>query len=275
MNQQSTTGHGDTVPPLAGLISLTGRVAVVTGSARGIGRAIASRLMEAGASLVVADVDGERATTTASELAAEHGGNAIGVEVDVTDHAALAGLASNAVGEFGRLDIWVNNAGILASFPVSEMSDDEWNRMIGINLGGAVFGAQAAARAMTDLGNGGVIVNIASMASFRTPSPGILAYAAAKHAILGVTKSLAVEFGGAGIRAVAVAPARVDTPGLREALASHSAAGKKDVNAVVSAPLGRSTTADDIARAVLFAASDLAAMVSGSVIVVDGAELAR
>lgn len=178
------------------LISLAGRGAVVTGGAMGIGYAIARRLVEAGASVLLGDVaDAEKPART---LSAEAGGTVIGAYLDVTDAAAIASTAERAERDLGSLDIWVNNAGIYPSTPVLEMTDDDWDRVLDVNLRGSFIGAREATRRMADAGRNGVIINIASTAGFQASGPGVAHYVSSKHAVVGLTKSLAVELGPAG-----------------------------------------------------------------------------
>ncbi|KQT52318.1 MULTISPECIES: SDR family NAD(P)-dependent oxidoreductase [unclassified Aureimonas] len=257
---------------LADLISLAGRTAVVTGGATGIGKAIATRLAEAGATVVIGDLNAEMASATASTLpgAAAH----VGSSLDVNDHASVTALADLAMSETGRLDIWVNNAGIYPSRPVLEITDAEWDRVMDLNLRGTFFGAREAALRMQ--ANKGVIVNIVSTAAFNSSNGANPAhYVASKHAVAGLTKSLAVELGAKGIRAVGVAPTLTETPGVEAKRAEGAAVNEALVRYGQSLPLGRLGLPDDIARVVLFAASDFAGFVTGTVIPVDGGDLAR
>lgn len=255
---------------LAELVSLEGRAAVVTGAARGLGRAIAGRLAEAGASVVLADVDEPGAQAACDEISRRHGGTHSATELDVAKTPSIVAAAGAAVEQFGRLDIWVNNAGIYPSTPVLEMADAEWDRVVRVNLTGSFAGAREAARRMVAAGHGGVIVNLASIAGLRGRGPSIPHYVATKHAIVGLTKQLALEFAGTGIRVLAVAPTTIVTPGVEEGLGHPP-----DLEARLTAPLGRAGRPDDVARVVLFCASDLAVFMTGSTLVVDGGEMAR
>ncbi len=252
---------------LIDLLSMAGRSAVVTGGGRGIGAATVRRLAEAGASVVAADLD----VAAAEKVAADAPGNVIAAAVDVADSASLAQLADLAVSEFGRLDVWVNNAGIYPTTgPAIEATDEFIDRMLEVNVRGTFAGAREAARRMTE---GGVIVNVASTAGFRA-APGISAYVASKHAVVGLTKNLAIELGPAGVRVVGVAPGVIDTPGVQEQLAPLKEAGL-DVGARMTRTLlGRAGQPDDVARVITFLASDLAAWVTGDVVAVDAGALA-
>jgi NAD(P)-dependent dehydrogenase (short-subunit alcohol dehydrogenase family) len=172
---------------VAQLISLEGRAAVVTGGARGIGLAIARRLAEAGASVLVGDVDKAGAEEAAETIARESGQRVAGAELDVTDGASIAAAADWAVGELGGLDIWVNNAGIYPSTPLLEMTDRDWDKVLGVNLRGTFIAAREAGRRMAQAGHGGVIINLASVAGYRAAGPGICHYVSSKHAVRGLT----------------------------------------------------------------------------------------
>jgi NAD(P)-dependent dehydrogenase (short-subunit alcohol dehydrogenase family) len=254
--------------PLADLLSLAGRAAVVTGGGRGIGAATVRRLAEAGASVVAGDLD----RASVDDVATSTPGTVVAATVDVTDSASLAALAERCVAEFGRLDIWVNNAGIYPTTgPAIDATDDFIDRMLQVNLRGTFAGAREAAKRMA---TGGVIVNVASTAGFRA-APGISAYVASKHAVVGLTKNLALELAARGIRVVGVAPGVIDTPGVQEQLAPLREAGL-DVGATMNKTLlGRAGQPDDVARMIAVLASDLAAWVTGSVLPVDAGDLAR
>jgi NAD(P)-dependent dehydrogenase (short-subunit alcohol dehydrogenase family) len=257
---------------ITSLVDLTGRVAVVTGGAKGIGAATVRRLAEAGASVVAADLDLEGAQQTAKDVAEATGARVEARSCDVSDTATLAALADGAVADFGGLHIWVNNAGIYPTTgPVLDATDAFVDRMLQVNVRGTYAGAREAAKRMSD---GGVIVNLASTAGFSGAS-GISAYVSSKHAVVGLTKALANEFGPLGIRVLAVAPTIIDTPGVRDQMAPLKAAGL-DIEAAISAnPLGRAGMPDDIARVIFFCASDLSALMTGSTLLVDAGILAR
>jgi NAD(P)-dependent dehydrogenase (short-subunit alcohol dehydrogenase family) len=257
--------------PLADLLSLAGRRAVVTGGARGIGAAIVRRLAEAGADVIAADLDAGAAADLAAEVTAETGRRVVGAQADVADSSTLAAVADRALDELGGLEIWVNNAGIYPTTgPVVDASDDFVDRLLRVNVRGTFAGAREAARRMT---GGGVVVNIASTAGFRA-TPGLSAYVTSKHAVIGLTKNLALELGPLDIRVVGVAPGAIETPGVHEQMAPLRAAGI-DIEAMMKRNLlGRAGRPDDVARMVVVAASDLAAWVTGDVFVVDAGALA-
>jgi len=191
--------------------------------------------------------------------------------LDIADTASLAAAADLAVAELGGLEIWVNNAGIFpTSGPALDVDDAFLDRMLQLNVRGTFAGAREAARRMT---GGGVIVNLASTAGFKA-NAGISAYVASKHAVVGVTKALALDLGPLGIRVLAVAPTIIDTPGVRDQLAPLAAAGLDVEARVATNPLGRMGVPDDVARVVLFCCSDMAAFMTGSTVAVDAGSLA-
>lgn len=255
---------------LADLLSLVGRTAVVTGGGGGIGAATVARLAEAGANVVIADLDLAAATATAMVVAQATGSEVIATIADVSDTASLSAVADLAVESFGSLDIWVNNAGVYpVTGPAIDADDALIDRLLTINVRGTFAGAREAAKRMTA---GGVIVNLASTAGFR-PAVGISAYVASKHAVVGLTKNLALEFAPLDIRVVGVAPGVIDTPGVQAQLAPLKAAGL-DVGARMNKTLfGRAGQPDDVARVITVLVSDLSAWVTGVVVPVDAGSL--
>lgn len=247
-------------PPLTELISLVGRTAVVTGGARGIGAAIVSRLAEAGATVYAADIEWDEV--------ASRGGRRVVSDVTASDGPQI--LVDLAMDETGRLDIWVNNAGIYPAVHILEMSDADWDEVLDLNLRAAFRSAREAARVMTQ----GVIVNVVSNAGMAA-GPASAHYVASKHGLAGLTKSLAVDLASRRIRVVGVAPGVTRSDGLTDKMDDLRSAGWGDLGEYTarSAPLGRMATPDEIARVVLFAVSDLAAYVTGTTIVADGGQL--
>lgn len=260
---------------LGELLSLEGKVVVVTGGAVGIGFATAKRFAEAGADVVVADLDKKGADAAAEQLLA-FGHRAIGVEADVADELSVSQLAERAKLELGTIDVWVNNAGIYPSVPVLDMTASDWDRVLDINLRGTFLGAREAAKRMIADGHGGVIVNLASTAGFKAAGPGVAHYVSSKHGVRGLTKSLAVELGAYGIRVLAVAPTLIDTPGIAAGREAFKAAGIGDLLDTMASrePLGRTGVPDDVARVILFCASDMAMLMTGSTLPVDAGDLA-
>lgn len=259
---------------IAELVSLAGRVAVVTGGGRGLGKAIAHRLAEAGADVLIGDIDGELAAAAAQDLDARHDARVIATVMDVTDSDSVAAAADIAVGKLGAVDIWVNNAGVFPFVPLGELTDTVWDNVMAVNVRGALAGARQAMRCMLASDRGGVIVNIASTAGFRGVSPGLSAYVASKHAVRGLTRQLAMELAPHGIRVLGVAPTYCVTEGnllAAQALGGPDVTGA-DIAAMVSSKLGRVGVPDDVARAVLFCASDLSIYMTGSTLLVDAGE---
>ena len=267
------------LPPLNDLISLDGRVAVITGAGRGIGAGIARRLAEAGAAILVSDLDEPSADAIANELQAG-GHRAEACHIDVTDTASVEAAAHTAVERLGRLDIWVNNAGIYSFDPIETMDDATFDATMDVNLRGAFIGSRAAARHMVEHGRGGVILNLASTQSFRAGGIGLIHYNTSKTGIVGLTRSLANELAPHGIRALALAPTLVQTPtteAAKEQLAEIMGTDQDPWEILVKmfVPLGRHAVPDDIARVALFCVSDLASFMTGATIPVDGGHLAR
>jgi NAD(P)-dependent dehydrogenase (short-subunit alcohol dehydrogenase family) len=154
--------------PLGDLISLAGRTAVVTGAAWGLGKATARRLAEAGASVLIGDIDVDKATATAKEISDAYGKRVLSVRMDVTDSADIISAAELAVSEFGSIDIWVNNAGIPSFTPLLELTEEAWDTVMAVTLRGLFVGSREAARRMISAGKGGVIVNLSSPEECRT-----------------------------------------------------------------------------------------------------------
>jgi 3-oxoacyl-[acyl-carrier protein] reductase len=240
---------------------LSGRVAVVTGAASGIGRASAIRLADAGAEVVCADRNIDGATVTAQSIEAG-GGRATTRAVDVTDAAGVDDLVAAAVADHGRLDVMANIAGIMHRSPVVETDDADFDRVLGVNLKGVFHGCRAAARVMVEAGRGS-IVNMAS-AAVDQPAPGLACYGMAKAGLVQLTKVLALEVGESGVRVNAVAPGYVVTDMTRKA--DEEASSRYDDAMAGFAPLRRVGHPDDIAYAVLYLASDAARFMTGQIL---------
>ncbi|MCW2747339.1 MAG: Short-chain dehydrogenase/reductase, family [Nocardioidaceae bacterium] len=264
--------------PLSDMLNFTGKVAVVTGAAAGIGLALAYRLSEAGAHVVLADID-DRVHNEAKALT-DLGRSVSSKKLDVSLEEDSERVAQEVAAEHGHLDVWVNNAGIYPNSLIMEMPTDEWHRVMKINVDGTFFGSRAAARAMIPQGSG-VIVNVCSTSGFRVSNDGVAHYVTSKHAVNGLTKSLAREFGPSGIRVLGIAPVITAT---RNALDSALEYGKSQGTPLTEQefveryttkiPLGRVATPDEMALVMTFCVSDLASYVTGSIIPVDGGYLA-
>jgi NAD(P)-dependent dehydrogenase (short-subunit alcohol dehydrogenase family) len=262
--------------PIANLISLKGRAALVTGGAQGLGRAIADRLAEAGADVALADLNADLAREAALQISSQHGVKAVGVQMDVTDEESVSTATAEAASAIGAPTIWVNNAGLFPSIPVAQMSVDAWDQIYAVNTRGTFLGAREAVNQMGE--DGGVIINIVSTAGFQAPAPGLSAYVSSKHAVRGMTKAMALEFAPLGIRVLGVAPSYVPTEGniamATNMMAEAAAAGIElpPMDVMNQSLIGRTGTPDDIARVVLFAASDLSVIMTGSVLLADAGE---
>lgn len=245
--------------------AVTGRSAVVTGSGRGIGRGIALALAEAGADVVVTGRHHDEVEGVAAEVRAL-GRRGVAHPGDLRGNGSVTELADRAVAEFGRLDLWVNNAGGADDktvAPLQRTTDDTFRAMIELNLIVVFQGSKAAADRMT---RGGSIVNIASGAGMR-PAPNTGAYGAAKAAVLNLTSTMAIELAPAGIRVNAVSPGPVPTDSFRRVLDFTDA----QLDALAgTVPLGRLGTVEDIAAAVLYLLSPAASWVTGQNLLVSG-----
>jgi NAD(P)-dependent dehydrogenase (short-subunit alcohol dehydrogenase family) len=271
----------DTVatPSLADLISLKGRRALITGAARGIGLATAMRLAEAGADLLLGDLDEAGAREAARTVAAKHGTRVEATKLDVADSASMAAFAKAGVERLGGIDIFINNAGIYPGSSIADTSDDLWERIQSVNLRGTFNGCREAAKVMLAAPPSDrhrVIVNIASVAGVRGRL-GLAAYSAAKSGVIGLTRSVAVELAPHKIRVLCVTPSMAETPGVQEMRAAAKAAkgsegllADMEKSVLRAFPMGRTGQADEIARVILFCASELSAFMTGSNVLVDG-----
>src|SRR5574340_411416 len=252
-----------------GPYSLNGKNAAVTGAAMGIGMGIANRLAEAGANVLIADMNLDAATKTAADLAAKHGTKVVAVKLDVTADNAGDQLVAETVKAFGSIDILVNNAGIYPTKSMLEMDYALWDKTLTVNLRGLAFISKAVANQMIKQGGGGAMVNIASIDGIHPSFPGLAAYDASKGGVVMFTKNFALELGAKGIRVNAIAPGGIKTPG-----AGGDAIGI-DVEApfVPHIPLGRMGQPDDIGKVAAFLASDAAGYITGEAVVLDGRSL--
>ncbi|WP_158566708.1 SDR family oxidoreductase [Actinomadura craniellae] len=259
----------------ASLVRFDDAAAVVTGGAQGIGRGIAGRLAELGAAVTLVDID-PAVDAAAAALAERHATAVSARTLDVRRSADLAELAREVLTAGARRLVWVNAAGIYPSHLLPDLSDEDWDRVVGLDLTATFYGSRAAGLALRDAGLEGVIVNISSVAGFRVGRPpGLAHYAAAKHGVQGLTKALAVELGPYGIRAVAVAPGAVVTEGLVARFGDLDLEGGTDYfsTRAQEMPIRRPSLPDDVARAVCFLASHAAANITGVVLPVDAGQL--
>ena len=260
--------------PNSELLALKGQVAIVTGGAAGIGLAICRRLAEAGAVVVIADVMDETAQNAVLELE-QTGTKAAFFHCDVSDEESVCHLVDRTINEFGRIDVLVNNAGIYPHKPLGETGAGLFNRVLSINLTGAFLCSREIAGHMISRGQRGRIINIASIDALHPSSAGMAAYDASKGGLVSLTKSLALELGKYDIRVNTVAPGGIMTEGVKASMTSKTAAeGKAQLKRFLShTALGQMGRPDDVARVVLFLASDMANYITGSLIVVDGGYL--
>ena len=259
--------------PLLQLLDLSGRTAIVTGAGMGIGQAIARRLAEAGAAVVIADADAEAAESTAKELR-DAGLEARAVHCDVSVDGDVQALVHQATAWHGSLDVLVNNAGIFPITPVLDMTPAQFDHVLAVNLRGTFLCSKYAALRMRQQGKGGRIVNVTSIDALHPAQIGLAHYDASKHGVWGFTKNLALELAPYGIQVNAVAPGGVSTPGV----AHMTGTTGSDLDLALagfaaSIPLQRLGAPDDIARMVLVLTSDLSSYMTGSQVVVDGGAL--
>jgi len=264
--------------PLQELWRLDGRCAIVTGGAQGFGAAIARRLAEAGATVTIADRKAEEAVKAAERIGDETGSVCHARPVDIADEASVDDLVQSVESSVGPLDVLVNNAGVFSNYLSADMPIAEFARIIDVNVTGTFTCARAAIRTMTARGRG-VIVNVASVDALAPSAEGLAHYTTSKHAIAGLTRSLAMEVAPKGIRVNAVCPGAAMTEGAIEFVAAGAPAGI-DLEAqwsgiVDRTPLGRLCQPDDIGRAVVYLASDMAAFVTGALLPVDGGILVQ
>ncbi len=250
--------------------SLTGRVLLVTGAANGIGRAIALTAAQAGARVVVSDIQPEGEQTAQAIVAS--GGEAVFVPCDVANAQAVEQLVAAAVQHFGQLDVLVNNAGISGGAGLAhELEIDAWDRVMAVNLRGPFLCARAALPHL--MAAGGSIVNVASTYGL-IGAPLSAAYCASKGGLINLTRQLAVDYGPRQVRVNAVCPGYIDTDmgGARARLSPEgqaAAQARREANAARQ-PLGRQAQAEEVARVVVFLASGAASFMTGSVVTVDG-----
>lgn len=258
---------------VAQLFDLTGKGAIVTGGAMGIGQAVAFRLAEVGAGVMIADINLEAASQTVEQIKAR-GGTAQAVRADARSKEDAKKVVEATVEAFGSLDILVNNAGIYPSSPILQTSEEMWDSVFDINLKGVFCYSQTAAQEMIKAGHGGKIINMASIGGER-PYGQEAPYAASKGGLVILTKALALELAPYDILVNAVSPGTIMTPGTDAARAALTAGGAGTPEEIMGAfltrvPLRRMGQPDDVAKVVLFLASGAADYMTGSYVLVDG-----
>jgi NAD(P)-dependent dehydrogenase (short-subunit alcohol dehydrogenase family) len=245
---------------------LKSKGAVVTGAASGIGKAIATAFIEAGASVLLCDLNVKALDDVARAL----GDRALGRVTNVSDESQVEGAMREARDAFGSLDIVVNCAGFGVIMPLTELPADKWQSVQSVTLGGVFYGVKHGARQMLQQARPGVIINISSV-NAQQPGEGQVAYCAAKAGVDMITRCGALELGGRGIRVVGIAPGLVETPLTRKEL--ENPAMRQLFMGVI--PMKRAVDADEIAAAAVFLASDNARSINGHTMVIDGGSLTR
>ena len=244
---------------------LAGQVAVVTGAAKGVGRGIAQVLAAEGAKVAIADVNGPGAQATAAALAGD-GYEAIPVVVDVTARESTDAMAAAVLDAFGRIDVLAANAGIYPMVPIAEMTDGDWDRVMAINVKGALHAIQSCLPSMLEQGSGRIVLT-SSVTGPITGYPGFAHYGASKAAMLGMMRSIALELARKGVTINAVLPGNVRTEGL-EALGEEH---KRKMLAAI--PMGDFADPADVGWAVRFLASPEARYITGQTLVIDGGQV--
>lgn len=247
------------------IFDLSGKVVIITGAARGLGASIAKYLSQAGASVVVADRD-EAAAAETAEAIRNGGGEAVPFRADARSIPDGEALVRFAESRYGHLDILINNAGVYTYVPFTDLTEEQWDRMVDINMKGLTFQTQAFVRALRAKSRQGLIINLASTGSFK-PNFDFEAYDGTKGGVLMLTKSMALNLAKVGIRVNAIAPGLIQTPGVA-AMDDASTANVEQIKKRV--PLRRLGEPDDVGKVALFLASDAASYMTGSVVTVDG-----
>jgi len=246
------------------MFSLKAKVAIITGSDRGIGKGIATIFAKAGANVIIASVNTKGCAETCQEIK-KFGVDALALHCDVSNERDVENLVSETVKKFGKLDIFVNNAGVLLEKSLEEVTEKELDWLLGINLKGVFYGTKHAAEQMKKQGRGGSIVNIASIAAL-VGYPGLTAYCASKGGVAAFTRAAAMELAPSKIRVNAICPGLVETPMTKDALANEKMR-EENLNSIPIHIIGQP---EDIGYGALYLASDEARYVTGTSLVIDG-----
>src|SRR3954471_2886494 len=245
------------------MMRFTGKAAIVTGAASGIGLAVARRLAAEGASVVIADLNADKARDAAASVHGTTGNDVIGLACDVSNESQVESTVAQTLQRFGGLDVIVNNAGLMIFKPLDAQTAQDWQRVLNVDLLGAFFFTK---QAFLHMRRGGAIINVSSIHAVET-TPLVSAYAAAKAAVISLTRSASLEGGAKGIRVNAVLPGAVDTPMLWE-----NPNVKSGLEQIDRGVLGKP---EDLAAVIAFLASDEAEFVRGSSVIVDGGRLGK
>jgi NAD(P)-dependent dehydrogenase (short-subunit alcohol dehydrogenase family) len=252
--------------------ALDGDTAIVTGASRGIGRALAGALADAGANLCLVSRTADDARTAAAEIEAETGVDAIAVPADVTDEHDVEAMVDETLATFGSIDVLVNNAGIARTAPAHEMSLETWNEVIATNLTGVFLCTKHAGKAMID-GDGGTVINMASMSAFVANYPQEeVVYHASKGGVVSFTRQLASEWARYGIRANAIAPGYIRTEMIDELLAENPDMAEAWLSEML---MDEMAPPEDLGGTVVYLASDASSYMTGETIVIDGGYTVR
>ena len=259
--------------PIVDLLNLKNKAAIVTGGGSGIGSGIAYRLAEAGAKVLVADLDEEASKNTVLELVSK-GWVAEAIKVDVSDEQAVKNMINTCKDKFGSVDILVNNAGIYPNKTIEQMSPSEFEKVLHVNLHSAFLTTKYVAEIMKAQG-GGKIINVASIDSLHPSMVGLAHYDASKHGVWGFTKNSALELAESKIWVNAIAPGGINTPGASAGSQGASAEQMEALTKLFLAkiPMHRMGDPDDIGKVALFLASDMSSYMTGELVVVDGGVL--
>ena len=253
------------------LVNLQNNVAIVTGGAKGIGYGIAQRLVEAGAKVLIADLDSEAVATAAQSLDAS-GNQVKPLVVDVSREDDIKHMVTSCEESFGALDILVNNAGIFPNKSIADMNLEDFEKVIHVNLRSVVMATKYASEVMKRRGNGGKIINITSIDAIHPSMVGLAHYDASKHGVWGFTKNSALELAPHKIWVNAIAPGGIATPGV--AALQGSGASSEQIEAFMARiPMHRMGEPDDIGKVALFLSTDMASYMTGEQVVVDGGAL--
>ncbi len=265
------------IVPVNKLLDLSSKTAIVTGGALGIGHGITYRLAEAGANVVIANRTKEEADKVVTELSGK-GWHLLAVRTDVSVEADVKTLVDETVKNFGSIDILVNNAGIYPSIPVHQMTLEEFDKVLSVNLKGVFLTVKYVSEQMIKQGKGGKIINVTSIDALHPSSIGLAHYDASKHGVWGFTKNVALELSPHKITVNAIAPGGIVTEGTKRLQASAPPPQGVDMNKMMEAflakiPMHRMGEPDDIGKVALFLASEMSSYMTGSQIIVDGGVL--